>query len=213
MGRWFLVRHGETDWNAAGRAQGQSQVPLNAAGQAQARALAARLRPLCFSAAYASDLRRVTETAAPILHGRDELVLVTLPALREKSFGAWEGMTFGEMEARYPQRYAELFSDAGSFAPPGGESDRQLFQRVADAVDRLRETHGRDRGNLLLVAHGGSLCAAIVHLLALPADSMWRFRLDNGGLSAITLYDDGGAALDLLNDTSHLESRPMGSKA
>ena len=204
MGRWFLVRHGETDWNAAGRAQGQSQVPLNAAGRTQARALAARLRPLRFSAAYASDLSRVTETAAPILHGRD-LSLVTFPALREKSFGAWEGMTFAEVETRFPKRYAKLFSNDGSFAPPGGESDRQLFQRVAAAVDRLRETHGRDRGNLLLVAHGGSLCATIVRLLELPAASMWRFRLDNGGLSAVTLYDDGGAALDLLNDTSHLE--------
>ena len=204
MGRWFLVRHGETDWNAAGRAQGQSQVPLNAAGRAQARALAVRLRPLHFSAAYASDLRRVTETAAGILHGRD-LSLVTLPALREKSFGEWEGMTFTEVEARDPERYAELFTDDGSFAPPGGESDRQLLQRVGAAVDRLRETHGRDRGNLLLVAHGGSLCATIVRLLELPAASMWRFRLDNGGLSAVTLYDDGGAALDLLNDTSHLE--------
>ena len=71
---------------------------------------------------------------------------------------------------------------------------------------------GRDRGDLLLVAHGGSLCAAIVHLLELPAASMWRFRLDNGGLSAVTLYDDGGAALDLLNDTSHLGPGPLESK-
>ena len=211
MGRWFLVRHGETDWNAAGRAQGQSQVPLNATGQAQARTLAARLRQQCFTAAYASDLRRVTETAAAILHGRD-VPLVALPALREKHFGEWEGLTFAEVEARYPERYAELFSGAGSFAPPGGESDRQLFQRVAAGVDRLREAHRRHPGNLLLVAHGGSLCAAIVHLLELPAASMWRFRLDNGGLSAVTLYNDGGAALDLLNDTSHLEPGPLESK-
>ena len=211
MGRWFLVRHGETDWNAAGRAQGQSQVPLNATGQAQARTLAARLRLQGFTAAYASDLRRVTETAAAILRGRD-VPLVALPALREKHFGEWEGMTFAEVEARYPERYAELFSGDGSFAPPGGESDRQLFQRVAAGVDRLREAHGRHPGNLLLVAHGGSLCAAIVHLLELPAASMWRFRLDNGGLSAVTLYDDGGAALDLLNDTSHLGPGPLESK-
>ena len=140
MGRWFLVRHGETDWNAAGRAQGQSQVPLNATGQAQARTLAARLRLQGFTAAYASDLRRVTETAAAILRGRD-VPLVALPALREKHFGEWEGMTFAEVEARYPERYAELFSGDGSFAPPGGESDRQLFQRVAAGVDRLREAH------------------------------------------------------------------------
>ena len=110
------------------------------------------------------------------------------------------------MEARYPDQYAELFADAGSFAPPGGESDRQLFAAGGGrGSNALRAAHSHEQGNLLLVAHGGSLCAAIVRLLELPAASMWRFRLDNGGLSAVTLYDDGGAALDLLNDTSHLE--------
>ena len=101
MGRWFLVRHGETDWNVEGRAQGQMHVPLNDRGLVQAEAIAARLRPMRFTAAYASDLRRVTQTAEAIMRGRD-VPLVTLPALRERGFGEWEGLTFTEMEARYP---------------------------------------------------------------------------------------------------------------
>ena len=206
MGRWFLVRHGETDWNAEGRAQGQMHVPLNDKGLAQAHAIAARLRPMRFTAAYASDLRRVTQTAEPIMRGRD-VPLVTLPALRERGFGEWEGLTFTEMEARFPERYAALFSGDDSSAP-GGESERQLYERVAAGVDRLREQHGGDDGNLLVVAHGGSLCAAIVRLLGLPSGSMERFSFGNCGLSIVTVHEGGFAALDLLNDTSHLGSGP-----
>ena len=207
MGRWFLVRHGETDWNVDGRAQGQMQVPLNDKGLAQAEAIATRLRPMRFTDVYASDLRRVTQTAEPIMRGRD-VPLVTLPALRERGFGEWESLTFTEMEARYPERYAELFSGDDTSAAPGGESERQLYERVAAGVDRLLEAHGQDDGDLLVIAHGGSLCAAIVRLLGLPSASMERFSFDNCGLSAVTVYDNGSAALNLLNDTTHLGSVP-----
>ena len=207
MGRWFLVRHGETDWNVEGRAQGQMHVPLNDKGLAQAEAIAARLRPMRFTAVYASDLRRVTQTAEPIMRGRD-VPLVTLPALRERGFGEWEGLTFTEMEARFPERYAALFSGDDTSAAPGGESERQLYERVAAGVDRLLEQHGGDDGNLLVVAHGGSLCAAIVRLLALPSGSMERFSSGNCGLSIVTVYEGGFAALDLMNDRNHLESEP-----
>jgi broad specificity phosphatase PhoE len=207
MGRWFLVRHGETDWNVEGRAQGQMHVPLNDKGLAQAEAIAARLRPMRFTAVYASDLRRVTQTAEAIMRGRD-VPLVTLPALRERGFGEWESLTFTEMEARFPERYAELFSGGDSSAPPGGESERQLYERVAAGVDRLREQHGGDDGNLLVVAHGGSLCAAIVRLLGLPSGSMERFSAGNCGLSIVTVYEGGFAALDLMNDRNHLGAEP-----
>jgi broad specificity phosphatase PhoE len=207
MGRWFLVRHGETDWNVEGRAQGQMHVPLNDKGLAQAEAIAARLRPMRFTAAYASDLRRVTQTAEAIMRGRD-LPLATLPALRERSFGEWESLTFTEMEARYPERYAALFAGDDTSAPPGGESERQLYERVAAGVDRLREQHGGDDGNLLVVAHGGSLCAAIVRLLGLPSASMERFSFGNCGLSIVTVYEGGFAALDLMNDRNHLGAEP-----
>ena len=207
MGRWFLVRHGETDWNVEGRAQGQMHVPLNDKGLAQAEAIATRLRPMRFTAVYASDLRRVTQTAEAIMRGRD-LPLVTLPALRERGFGEWEGLTFTEMEARFPERYAALFSGDDTSAAPGGESERQLYERVAAGVDRLLEAHSGDDGNLLMVAHGGSLCAAIVRLLALPSGSMERFSSGNCGLSIVTVYEGGFAALDLMNDRNHLESEP-----
>ena len=201
--RWFLARHGETDGNLEGRAQGQTDTPLNDTGHAQARALAGRLDSVRFEAAYASDLRRAVDTAMPIMAARDT-ELTVLTGLREKHFGEWEGMTFGEVEARYADLYAEMFLNDPSFAPPGGESDLQLLDQVSAVVRRVTARHSRTGGNLLVVSHGGALSAMIISLLGLPVDSMWRLRLSNAGLSIATVFDDGGATLDLMNDTSHL---------
>ena len=208
MSMWYLVRHGQTDWNADGRLQGQADPPLNAAGREQARAVAERLTAVSFAAAYASDLRRVADTAAAVMQGRQPPV-TTLAELREKQFGEWEGITFQEAEARDPERYRKIFRVAsydGVTAPPGGESDNQLLRRLAGVAERLRVLHGGGEENILVAGHGGSLCALIVSLLGLPASAIWRFRLANGGLSVVTVFDDGAATLDLFNDTGHLRS-------
>lgn len=206
--RWYLVRHGETAWNRESRFQGQADPPLNDAGRAQARAVAQRLAGVSFAAAYASDLGRVTETAAAIARGR-ELRVTALAELREKRFGEWEGLNYREAEARDPERYRRIFRAPtydGGIAPPGGESDLQMLRRVWGVARRLRDAHGGHDQNVLVAGHGGSLCALIVSLLGLPARAIWRFRLSNCGLSQVTVFDDGAATLDLFNDTGHLHS-------
>ena len=206
--RWYLVRHGETAWNRESRFQGQADPPLNDAGRAQARAVAQRLAGVSFAAAYASDLGRVTETAAAIARGRG-LPVTGLAELREKRFGEWEGLNYREAEARDPERYRRIFrvlTYDGRTAPPGGESDLQLLRRVSGVARRLRGEHGGRDENVLIAGHGGSLCALIVSLLGLPARAIWRFRLSNCGLSQVTVFDDGAATLDLFNDTGHLRS-------
>lgn len=99
---------------------------------------------------------------------------------------------------------AELFEERPAFAPPGGESDLELFARAAGAAARIAERHAGTDGNILVVSHGGTLRAMMVSMLGLPVESMWRIRLSNAGLSVITTFDEGGATIDLLNDTSHL---------
>lgn len=203
MRRWFLVRHGETEWNRVGRAQGQADPPLNQAGREQAEAVAARLAPVAFEAAYSSDLRRAADTAAPVMSGRD-IPIVHRRDLREKSFGEWEGMTYEELQLRYPAMLEELFDERPAFAPPGGESDLELFARARGAAARIVGQHAGTDGNILVVSHGGTLRAMMVSMLGLPVESMWRIRLSNAGLSVIATFDEGGATIDLLNDTSHL---------
>lgn len=212
VSKWYLVRHGETDWNQQHRFQGQADPPLNAVGRAQARAAGERLAEVALAAAYVSDLARCTATAAAIVRAR-EVPVTELAGLREKRFGEWEGLTYHEAEARDPERYRRIFRVAtydGTTAPPEGESDLQVLQRVATVAGRLRAAYrGSDR-NILVVGHGGSLCALIVTLLGLPAAAIWRFRLTNAGVSQVTVFDDGAATLDLFNDTGHLRSCEAG---
>ena len=172
MSRCFLVRHGVTDWNSEGRIQGQSDTPLNEAGHRQAHRLRLRLASVSFAAAWSSDLRRGSDTAAAILQGRN-LRLQTTPDLREKHFGAWEGLTFREVQARYPDLYCNrLMSGDPAFAPPGGESDLQLYARAGVVADRLLQAHAGRDGNLLVVSHGGTLRALVARLMDLPAPKM-----------------------------------------
>ena len=201
--RWFLVRHGETPWNDEGRAQGQSDTPLNARGRAQAALTGTRLMTLEFEAAYSSDLQRVVSTAEAIMAGRD-LPLVKMKSLREKAFGEWEGMTFEEVERNHPSMFRRLFDEDVDFAPPGGES--ATMTSISECSPQLRNCsqHTPDsEGNILVVGHGGSLRGLITSLMDMPAEYMWRLRLSNCSVTVINTFD-GGAALELLNDTSHL---------
>lgn len=201
--RWFLVRHGETEWNRVGRAQGQSDPPLNGTGRAQARQVGNRLAGTDFEAAYASDLQRAVDTARAIVPGVAPR-LVTLPELREKNYGEWEGLTHREVATRYPDLYDRTFLDDPAFAPPGGESEHDFFERVSSAVELITDRNLWPDGNLLVVGHGGTLRAVIVSLLGMQLTAMWRFRLSNAGISIVSVFREGGATLDLLNDTSHL---------
>ncbi|MDE0164802.1 MAG: histidine phosphatase family protein [Bryobacterales bacterium] len=204
MARWFLVRHGETDWNSEGRIQGQLDTPLNEAGLIQARSLGLRLESIPFTAAYCSDLCRGSDTAGAVLLGRS-LPIEEMPELREKKFGEWEGMTFLDVETRFPDLYHNgLMTGDPSFAPPGGESDLQLYSRAKAVAERLMQVHTVHSGNILVVSHGGTLSALITCLIDLPADKMWRFRFANAGISVVSVFDEGSAVLDVLNDTSHL---------
>ena len=205
MRKWFLVRHGQTEWNRVGRAQGQADPPLNREGIEQAEAVGARLARVPFEAAYSSDLVRAADTAEPVMRGRDAPITYRRD-LREKSFGKWEGMTYEEIRRLYPRMLDELFDERPDFAPPGGESDRTLRKRAAGAVARIGARHDGAGGNLLVVSHGGTLRAMMMSMLELPVDAMWKLRLSNAGLSVLTVYEGGGVTLDLLNDTSHLGS-------
>lgn len=203
MGTWYLVRHGETEWNRTGRMQGHLGVPLNAEGRHQATRLAGRLRRVEFSAIYASDLARAAETAQIIADGRD-LAVTPDSDLREFSGGEWEGLTLEEIETRYPGLLAERIEAGGNmgWSAPGGES-------AIDALHRVRRFSTRanaslDAGeNILVVAHGGTLRALVVCLLDLADTDFWKFRVDNTALAIVSDHD-GSRVLESWNDTSHL---------
>ncbi len=203
MTRWYLVRHGVTDWNRDGRLQGQTDIPLSEAGREQGRLTAKRLAGVSFVAAYASDLIRAQETASLVLEGR-KVPLSLTPELRELNYGEWEGRTFKWIEEGNPSGSIQNIANDPDFAPPGGESTAQLCGRIMEASTRLLDTHGDD-DNVLVVGHGGSLRALAVSMLGLPAASLWRMGTSTASVSILRRRDEGWQ-LELWNDTSHLES-------
>ncbi|MDE2967351.1 MAG: histidine phosphatase family protein [Chloroflexota bacterium] len=199
---WYLVRHGETDWNREGRIQGQSDVPLSRQGEVQASSLGQRLAGVSFSAVYASDLTRCMETARLVV-GESGPEVVAVPELREVAYGEWEGLTFAEVEARDPAGFAErVVRRDERYSPPGGERVGEVVDRVRRFHDSVRARHGSGE-QVLVVGHGGSLTALLVCLLDLPTESLLRFRLRPSGLSMVRTFDDG-AVLESWNETGHL---------
>ena len=148
----LFVRHGETDWNLARRVQGHTDRPLNAAGLEQAEALAAQLAGEPLDAVYSSDLLRAYETARVLAASR-ELEVRSVPDLRERDFGTWEGLTDEEILARYPEARHAPWGDA--------ETREEMSRRVIAALHRIAEAH--PGGRVLVVGHGGPLRALLRH--------------------------------------------------
>ncbi len=200
MGNVYIVRHGETMWNAAGRIQGHTDVELTERGKEQARATARRLAGVNFGVAYSSDMSRARDTALIIL-GERETPLHSVPELREYNKGVFEGLTPEEYRQRYPEYFqASLVNDL-DFAPPGGETIRQCQARLSAFVSALKGNHPDE--DVLLVGHGGSLRSGIVALLDLPLEANWKFVMHNCALSVVRIYSNN-AVMHLYNDTSHL---------
>jgi broad specificity phosphatase PhoE len=160
------VRHGRTAWNADRRFQGHTDVPLDGEGRAQAAGLAAHLRGEHFDVALTSDLVRAAATAEMICAGR-AVVLERDPELREMNFGAWEGLTWDQIVARWPEINAGNEKTPRHYTAEGGESFEEVTLRAARVLDRIAGRLAPD-GRALVVSHAGVM-HALVRVLLGPA--------------------------------------------
>ncbi|HTV93958.1 MAG TPA: histidine phosphatase family protein [Verrucomicrobiae bacterium] len=195
-----FVRHGETAWNAARRFQGQSDVPLSSRGVAQAAALEGALADLQFTHAYSSDLIRAVETARTILRGRD-VPLATDARLREFNFGEWEGLTWNEIVARWPELGRRLPTQARLYEPIGGERFEHVQARVRAFLDDLRESAAATRA--LVVTHAGALHAAMEVLRPEGFDPRGMV-FSTASITRVAM-EAGRARIISLNDVNHLD--------
>ncbi len=210
MPKLILCRHGQTDFNAERRYQGQSDIPLNAAGEAQAEALQRRVASFKLDAAYTSDLARARRTAQIVLNGHTSgLSAVSTPLLREVNGGGFEGLTWEEMNARYPVETPRWNADRVHIAPPdGGESVQMAYTRIAQALEEIVAALPDDDQNVLAVVHGGVIGILLSHLMGMDLGRLWQWRSDNCSLTIVDIYKEGGI-LSLFNDTTHLEGLPV----
>ena len=161
--RLVLWRHGQTQWNAEGRFQGQSDIPLDPEGERQAERSARLLAALqAYRDLLIRPLARAMATAAPL--ARLTGLTVTLDKdLRERYGGEWEGLTDAEIRASYPDAHSR-------WLPPGGETSAAVADRAAAAMDRIAETLAP--GTLaVVVSHGAALRLGAARLLGLPRNS------------------------------------------
>ncbi len=176
MTSFTLVRHGQTDWNVARRYQGQQDIPLNAEGLQQARALAMFLKDETFDAIYSSDLQRAMRTAQ-VLQERRDVSVIADARLREIGFGEWEGKCLDDMRAAFPTRFNLSQGDPAVPLAPGGESVFAVAQRTKEFAQEVSQLI--PHGQVLVVTHGLALATLICHAENIPLLEAYQLVPDN----------------------------------
>lgn len=164
-----LIRHGQTEWNATGRWQGQADPPLNDKGRAQARRTAAELKDQHIDMLISSDLLRAHQTAE-IIGSALALSVELEPRLREVNLGDWQGLYSDEIGARWPAEMRQWLESPLSIRPPHGESIRELADRVLAAVKDIATRHaGRRVG---IVAHELPIAVIATQVAGVPLERL-----------------------------------------
>jgi broad specificity phosphatase PhoE len=201
--RLLLIRHGETDDNSRRVFQGQGGRGLSPRGREEAALLAARFQRvgLRASALYCSDLERARETA-DLLSSTLGLAPIADPALREVHVGAWQGLGYEEIAARYPDEWA-AWKRGVDFKRGGGETYAELGERVSAAIDRIVAAHEGE--TVVIVSHGAAIKVFVGRVLGLDAAALRRYRVASN--TGVTLVEREGGVdnLAIWNDASHLE--------
>ncbi len=201
MTRIILVRHGETEWNRVERFRGRADVPLNAAGLAQAEATGRRIAAdVTPAAVYSSPLSRAVVTAEAIA-GHFALAVQVHPGLADIDYGEWQGLTPDEARARWPEINHAWYNAPQTARIPGGETLDDLRARAMAAVSELAARHAGQ--TIVLVGHTVVNRIILLGVLGLGNDRFWRLRQDT---CAVNVFEAEGDDFTLvsLNDTYHL---------
>ena len=201
--RLFLLRHGQTAWNAETRIQGQLDIPLDAIGLWQAERLALALQDEGIQVLYSSDLQRARQTAAP-LAAATGLTVQTDAALRERSFGSFEGSTYAEVQARWPGDALRWRLREPDFAPGGGEPLQAFYDRSVRAVWALAERHAGQ--TLAVFSHGGVLDCLYRAACHIDLRGARTWQVANATINRL-LWTPEGFSLVGWNDAGHLEGK------
>ena len=204
----YLVRHGEADSNRDSRFGGWSPAPLTDLGQRQALAAATELRRRAPTVLITSDIARAHQTARPIaeilgLEPRFE------PGLRERSLGIFDGLSFAEAEAQYPDVWKRLMSRDPDAVPEGGETADAVYARVSAAIDRIITEHAGER--IAVVSHGLALFHVFSYICGLGSPSQEHpvfVLVDNASITQVERRHDKWRIITV-NDTAHLRDMTM----
>jgi broad specificity phosphatase PhoE/ribonuclease HI len=210
----LLVRHGRTPLTEAGRFSGRDgeDPPLSVAGEQDAERVAQVVALLGGPGGLLADVDRPkavvcspmvrTRQTASVVAARLALPVETDEEWIEAGFGAWEGLTYGEIVRRYPGEVAAWQGSATVAPPGGGESLDDLVERVAAARNRVLRAHAGT--TVVVVTHATPVRAVLQDALAAGPQALWRLRITPGALSVVRYWDDDSAEVATVNSAAHL---------
>ncbi len=202
--RLYIIRHGQSSGNVAGRFGGHSTISLSDLGRRQAEATAKHLEKENISAIYSSDLARAIESAQP-LATRLRLQLKTSNAFRERNVGVLEGLTFDEAKRDFPDDYHALVNRDVAHVITKGESYTQLLERTICVFNDVLAEHRGER--IAIYSHTGTICFLTLHLLGAihnaTTNAPWLVT-SNCGINRFEFRGRENVRVLALNDTRHL---------
>jgi len=199
--RIIAIRHGETAWNVDTRIQGQLDIGLNETGRQQARRVARALTGEPIQAIYSSDLSRAWDTARSIADATGQ-TLQAHAGLRERGFGVFQGKTYAEIEAAWPDQAWRWRKRDPQWAPEGGESLLDVRERITLTAAELAARHLGEQ--IVLVAHGGVMDALYRAATGQDLQAPRSWELGNAAINRL-LWTPDGLTLVGWSDTRHLD--------
>ena len=199
--RIIAIRHGETAWNVSTRIQGHLDIGLNETGRWQAHRVALALAGEPIAALYSSDLLRAWDTALSIANATG-LAVQTVEGLRERGFGVFEGKTFQEIEAQWPEQALRWRKREPAFEPGGGESLLRFRERITQATQTLAAQHPGEQ--IVVVAHGGVMDVLYRAATRQEIQAPRTWDLGNATINRL-LWTPEGLSLVGWADTQHLD--------
>lgn len=201
--RIFLVRHGLTIWNHEFRYQGHTDIELSSEGIEQAQALQKRLEDVEFTAIISSDLQRALQTAT-IINEAHQIKIQINESFKEVNFGVWEGLTYQDLQAKYPDQLKTWLETPHLLQVEKGETFVELRDRALIGFNQVISQY--PVGNILIVSHGGTIAAMICGILQEPLEKMWGYKQKNASINILSI-NENRVTIELLNDTSHLVNK------
>lgn len=186
----YLVRHGESVANVQKYISGKTDVALTEKGLQQAKEVAKKLGDVEFSAIYSSNLQRAMNTAGEILKGKD-LELITFRDLQERDFGDWEGLTYEQIEQKFPEAWDNFLKKGYNADVPGGEGISVFFNRVKNAFLNVIGRHEvKSDENICIVVHGCVLMALFSYFSHGDLRGYNKYSFDNARINMVQYTND-----------------------
>lgn len=199
---FYIVRHGETNWNTLGKTQGHGNSNLTEKGIEQAKSLAEGMCKYPIDFIYSSDLGRAVETAE-IIGEELNLEVNKTESLREMGFGVWEGLFINEIKENYLDMYNTWRNTPHLVDIPNGETLQVIQNRVDEFIKELNERH--ENKHILLVSHSVTVRVILLSCLASGLENIYRIRQDNTALNIVEFREYGPVVMKM-NDTSHFKT-------